>query len=216
MTRPHLLTRVKGHDLCEYTRFRAEANAVLVRPNGGITSALAYPFRAEYVTEAEPEPAVTLDESQTKLKPATDMSMSEAIDAIRSDEFDKAIPFFKKLTEERPNYHIGWLRLGYAMREKAVRIADEDETSAESLLKDSLEALTEASRHVDREYQAQALYERSKSGYHFKRLFPNVNGVSIDYLADAKAACDKSNEKKFLTWLDHVQTWSPSGAPIPT
>ena len=214
MTRPHLLTRVKGHDLCEYTRFRAEANAVLVRPNGGIASALTEPVRAEYVLEAEPEPAVALDQSRAKLKQTTEMSMSEAIDAIRSDEFDKAIPFFEKLTEERPNYHIGWLRLGYAKREKAVRMIHADAQSAERLLFESLKDLTEATKHIDSEYQAQALYERSKSGYHLKRLFPAADVGGVDYLSDAEAASDKSNEKKFLTWLDHVRVWSPSGSRI--
>src|SRR5665213_3062853 len=53
MMRPHILTRVKGHDVCEYTRFRAEANAVLVQVNGGITRILPEPAKAEYVSTQE-------------------------------------------------------------------------------------------------------------------------------------------------------------------
>ena len=87
------------------------------------------------------------------------MSMSDAIEAIRSEEFDVAIPFFEELTRERPIYHIGWLRLGYALREKAVRLAHEDLDEAVRLLNRALSALGKAAEHVDPEYQAQALYE---------------------------------------------------------
>jgi hypothetical protein len=210
MTRPHILTRVKGNDVGEYTRFRAEANAVLVRSGVGVANWLPEPTRAEYVTEKEEQPQTGLQtpESSAAVKAAT--SMFEAIEAIRADEFDAAIPFFEGLTQERPSYHIAWLRLGYARREKAVRIASLDPPEAIRLLNLSITDLTRAAGHVDLEYQAQALYERSKSWYHFTGLFPEVVGDRDAYLRDAEAACAKSDESKFLSWLDHVRLWPPS------
>ncbi len=205
MARPHILTRVKGHDFCEYTRFRAEANAVLVRPDGGIAGRLAEPSKAEYVPEEEiKQPAIELQIPETSLSTKRAMSMSDAIDAIRSDEFDTAIPFFEQLTRERPSYHIGWLRLGYARREKAVRIGRSDPAEATRLLNLSLFDLEKAVGHVDQEYQAQALYERSKSAYHLARLFPDAPQDMSICLKDAQAAYAKSDEKKFSTWLEFI------------
>jgi len=211
MTKPHLLTRVKGHDLCEYTRFRAEANAVLVQANAGIADSLLEPNKAEYVPEEEVrQPSIELEIRESPLSPTRAMSMSDAIEAIRSEEFDSAIPFFEELTRERPHYHIGWLRLGYTRREKAVRLAHDDPDEAVRLLNLALSDLAKAAEHVDPEYQAQALYERSKSSYHLARLFPEHAQESKIWMEDAETACSKSNEKKFLTWLEHIQAWPPS------
>lgn len=204
MTKPHLLTRVKGHDLCEYTRFRAEANAVLVRPNAGIADRLLEPTKAEYVPEEEArQPSIELEIRES-------MSMSDAIEAIRSEEFDTAIPFFEELTRARPTYHIGWLRLGYARREKAVRLAHQNLDEAIRLLNLALNDLAKAAEHVDPEYQAQALYERSKSAYHLARLLPESEEYSGICIKDAEYACLKSDQKKFLTWLEHIHEWPPS------
>jgi hypothetical protein len=211
MTRPHILTRVKGHDLCEYTRFRAEANAVLVHANGGIASTLPEPSKTDYVPEEEQQqPAIELQIPETSLSPNRVMNMSDAIEAIRSDEFERAIPFFEELTRERPYYHIGWLRLGYARRERAVRLAHDNPSEAISLLNLALSDLAEAAKHVDPEYQAQALYERSKSAYQLAKLFPESPQDKNVCLKDAEAAYAKSDEKKFVTWLEHIHAWPPS------
>ena len=218
MTRPHILTRLKGHDFCEYTRFRAEANAVLVQPNSGFANRLLEPAKSEYLVEEEAQqPPIELEIPESTLSSKRAMSMSDAIEAIRSDEFDSAIPFFEELTRERPGYHIGWLRLGYARREKAVRIAHDDSDEAVRLLNLSISDLAKAAEHVDPEYQALALYERSKSAYHLARLFPDQPQDGGAYIEDAKTACSKSDEKKFLTWLEHIETWPPSSnakAPV--
>jgi len=176
MIRPHILTRIKGHEVCEYTRFRAEANTVLVQTNSGITTMLSEPAKAEYITtQEEPPPitvpvSVTTDLMQTVAK--EQMTMSGALEAIRSEDYDTAISFFGALTRERPTYHIAWLRLGYSRREKAVRLAPSDPNSAIELLKLSLDDFRNAAQHVDIEYQAQAWYERSKSLYHLAKLEP--------------------------------------------
>jgi hypothetical protein len=213
MTRPHILTRLKGHDLCEYTRFRAEANAVLVQADGGVAIRLPEPTKSEYVQEEVQQPPIELQIPESPLSPKRAMTMSDAIEAIRSDEFDSAIPFFEELTRERPNYHIGWLRLGYARREKAVRLAHEDPVEAVRLLNLALSDLAKAAEHVDPEYEAQALYERSKTAYHLARLFPDSEQDMSICLADAQAACAKSDEKKFVTWLEHIQAWPLASDP---
>jgi hypothetical protein len=212
MMRPHILTRVKGHDVCEYTRFRAEANAVLVQVNGGIVQRLPEPSKSEYVTRAEEpiqeQPPITVpvapDRAPTPIQ-HRELTMSEAIEAIRSEDYEPAIEFFTKLTQDRPNYHIGWLRLGYARREKAVRVAPDDRDSGVALLKLAVQDLAKAAQHVDVEYQALAWYERSKALYHLGRLEPGVEQHRNDCLEDARKACSLSDETKFLTWMEHVQ-----------
>ena len=127
-------------------------------------------YASGYLPEEElPQPPRELQTPNSPL-PKREMSLSDAIEAIRSEEFDGAIPFFERVTRERPEYHVGWLRLGYARREKAVRIAQDDSREAVRLLKLSLSDLAKAAEHVDPEYQARALYERSKSAYHLGRV----------------------------------------------
>jgi hypothetical protein len=213
MMRPHILSRVKGHDVCEYTRFRAEANAVLVLVNGGIAKRLPEPVKSEYVTKAE-EPIenvehpvaapVAPDRVQAHVL-HRDLTMFEAIEAIRSEDYETAIDFFTKLTRDRPNYHIGWLRLGYARRERAVRIAPDDGVSGGALLKLAVQDLERAAQHVDVEYQALAWYERSKAWYRLGRLEPEREQHSANCLEDAEKAFSLSDQKKFLTRLEHVQ-----------
>jgi hypothetical protein len=209
MMRPHILTRVKGHEVCEYTRFRAEANAVLVRVNCGITHRLPKPLKTDYVPDEEalpPPAAVAAGNTDAPVAPAREMSMSDAIEAIRSEDYDSAISFFDKLTRERPTYRIGWLRLGYARREKAVRLVPSDRDEALRLLRLAVDDLARATEHVDQQYQAVAWYPRSKSYYHLVRLAPEDEPSRTMCEEDAEKACSLSDEKKFLTWREHVQT----------
>lgn len=212
MIRTHILTRIKGHEVCEYTRFRAEANAVLVQTNSGITVIVPEPAKVEYTPmHEEPSPELVPAHAATvPAPPQEQMSMSDALEAIRTEDYDEAISFFESLTRERPTYHIGWLRLGYSLREKAVRVAPSDPDSAVRLLKLSLEDLRNAAGHIDLEYQAQAWYERSKSSYHLAKLEPAVTETHRrSCLEDAEKAVGLSNEKKFFTWWAHVDTWPP-------
>ena len=214
MMRPHILTRVKGHDVCEYTRFRAEANAVLVKVNAGITSRLPEPAKAEYVSieDKGPQPPLTPECAAAPSPPKGEMNMSDAIEAIRSGDYDSAISYFEDLTHDRPNYHIGWLRLGYARREKAVRLAPDDQAGAVVLLKLAMDDLAKAAQHVEPQYKAVALYERSKSLYHLARLVPREEQLRTACLEDAEQACSLSDEKKFWTWWEYIQAWLPPGS----
>lgn len=175
MMRSHLLTRVKGHDFCEYTRFRAEANAVVGQPNGVIVARLPEPSKSEYVTKAEAEVEVQMTVPSAQVDPTLappvkqGLTRQEAIEAIRSEDYEPAIEFFTKLTQQQPGYHVGWLRLGYAQREWAVRKAQNDNQAAVDLLKQAVQNFTKATDHKDIEHRALAWYERSKAWFHRKR-----------------------------------------------
>lgn len=214
MVRPHVLTRLKSHDVWEYTRFRAEANAVLVKVNSGVTRILPEPAKAEYVSTEETEDEVTSqvipnDHAVSLPTKGGIESMSDAIEAIRSEDYDGAISFFENQTRERPIYHIGWLRLGYSRREKAVRLAPDDADEAIRLLKLSLEDLRKAAQHKDPAYQAQAWYERSKSSYHLARLESSDDSHKKACVDDAERAVSLSDEKKYFTWWEHIEAWPP-------
>jgi len=204
MMRPHILTRVKGLDVCEYTRFRAEANAVLVLPNAGIAEKLPDLAKSEYQPEQPPDPPTHSDGETT----------ADALEAIRSEDYDTAIKFFEQLSQRRPEYHVGWLRLGYARREKAVRIVSERRDEALSLLQLAVEDLRRASAHADQEYRASAHYERSKAFYHLAR-FDSSDQLSQQHCKEeAIKASELSDQKKYQTWLEHLETWAPWKANI--
>ena len=186
---------------------------MLVQPNGGIVARLPEPTKAEYAAKEE-EPVIPVSApiivptapDQTPVSPKPALTMSDAIEAIRSEDYEPAIDFFSTLTQQRSNYHIGWLRLGYARREWAVRRAPDDRPSAIALLKSAVNDLNKATQHVDAEYQALAWYERSKAWHHLARLEPESGQNRKNCLEDAEKAFALSDEKKFLTWLEHVQT----------
>jgi hypothetical protein len=173
---------------------------------------LPEPAKAEYVSAEEVVPAPCDSQDGLAAPPCEEgiTSMSDAIEAIRSEDYDGAISYFEGLTRERPIYHIGWLRLGYSRREKAVRLAPNDPAGAIRLLRLSLDDLRNATQHIDPEYQAQAWYERSKSSYHLARLEPLNELHRKVCIEDAEKAVSLSDEKKFFTWWEHIQTWPPT------
>lgn len=205
MVRPHVLTRVKGFDACEYTRFRAEANAILINDSTGIEAVFSRPKQDEYTKEEEVEEPIAI---RSGGEPQA-ISMDEAIEAIRREDYDKAITFFSQLAQSRPDYHVGFLRLGHAQREKGVRLALDDPESALGLLQQAAENLEKAGGHRDIEYQAQALYERSKALYHLARLGAQDSDFSAAALSAARRACELHRDPKYQTWLEHLQRLIP-------
>lgn len=199
MMRPYVITRIKekeehGSDYIgqlEYIRFRAEANAVIVLRNITIPSGLIPPKPSEYAIEDE----------EVNDAPST---MDEAIQAAREGDFDSAIKFFENLTEEKPSYHIAWLRLGYAKREKAVRMSDDLSERAVNLLKESETALNKAKEHKDREYQARAYYELSKTHFQLAKKIQGREQLHVAF-EDAKEACLLSADTKYQSWLEYIQ-----------
>ncbi len=224
--RPYVLTRLKDRDAgtWEYTRYRAEANSVISDDSEAMLAWVPAPAENEYeqtedrIAEAEvaapesdaagheeptrqDETAVAVVPSETPKRLVT--SFGEAIEAVRQGDFEAAIPFLEKLVQERPNYHIGWLRLGYAQRERAVRLATEAPAAAMALLDGAYQSFTRAIGHVDQEYRASAYYERSKTFY---RKYV-VGGEKRDAelaVDDAQEACVLSSDSQFQSWNEYL------------
>jgi len=199
MMRPYVLTRVKGVDVCEYTRFRAEANAVLVVPGAALASQLPAPTKRDYVSAED----LSEEESRSKSQP---LNTAAALEAIRDGDFDAGIAYFSGRVAQKSDYHVGWLRLGHAKREKAVRLIASDSDSARQLLIEAVEDLTKALSHVDQRYRALAHYERSKTLYRLARLDQADESSRERAVADASEAFRLSDERKYQTWWAYLET----------
>jgi tetratricopeptide (TPR) repeat protein len=202
MMRPHLLTRVKGLEMCEYTRFKAEASAIFVREVIGFSAKLPRLSQSEYKTDEE----IPLSEEPTAAPITT---ISDAVEAIRLEDYERALAFFEQLVVRRPEYHIAWLRLGHIRREQAVRIIGTDNEAAIRLLRSAVLDLQRATEHRDPEYQALARYELSKAYYHLARLLPDDAGLRSESYNEALAAFALSNEKKYQSWCEHIEQYAP-------
>jgi hypothetical protein len=220
MSRVHVLTRLKGFDVCEYTRFRAEANAVFVREDTGLGRACPTPDVKEYETEPEadldePVLAPPAGGEPGATRPAQESTLAAAIEAIRLDQFDRAVEILEAITTARPNYHVAWLRLGHARREAAVRQADKagavegDKAAAIDSLHCAVSDLDRAAQHVERRFQALALYERSKTHY---QLFRTARESAEWALAnkDAEDALAITAEPKYQSWSEYLESRKPS------
>lgn len=212
--RPHILTRLRNINLgsWEYTRFRAEAHAVITRDDLDLLASLPSPTEIEYLGEAEVEQVISEvkeeeDSSATNLAirdaPAI-TTFNDAILAIRNDAFDPAIEFFEEITRKRPGYHIGWLRLGHAKREKGVRIRLDDPQIAGVLFRAAIDDLSRATEHRDLQPQARAFYERSKAHYHLSFLADDADREKHSAHSDATEACRRSSETKYQTWHEYL------------
>ena len=206
----YILTRLKNIDLgtWEYTRFKAELSPVVPVENADWLTRFPPPRPTDY-----PQPEVTPETSEavpptkpsTALpQPAKDLTFSDAIDAMRHEDFKPAIEFFRDLVKQRPAYHIGWLKLGIALREWAVRLPEEEQKNAISQLKESIMALTKATEHTDPEYQASALYERSKARFQLARLAPEAT-LLPDARKDAADASKISADTRYFTWVEYLE-----------
>jgi tetratricopeptide (TPR) repeat protein len=196
MTRVYVLTRLIDDAIgtWEYTRFRAEANSVVTRDDPTLLAFLPLPDIKEYA----PEEADEADAEE-------EMTFQRAIEAIRNEDYDPAISFFANLTTARPNYHIGWLRLGHAKREKAMRTWEEAPDEALGLFHEAIDDLTRAMPHRDASGRAQAHYERSKGYYHLARLQAE-DGASRDAaLSDALEATKLDTNPRYRSWLEYLQ-----------
>lgn len=204
MKRPHILTRVKDEQgTVEYTRFRAEANAVIIRSHeeDSIIEIIKPPKETDY---AEQEDDSSEDNSNG-------ITQSQAIEAIKKEDFDTAITYFRELTITSPIYHTAWLRLGYALREKAVRLENGQE--ANDLLLESIESFTKATEHINDSHKATAFYERSKAYLHLaRRSFSDYNQLEMipknsnleKAEEDALKAFELSPYPKYESWLEYL------------
>lgn len=206
MMRPHLLTRVKDLDVCEYTRFRAEANAITWTETS-ISQLLPRPSVAEYIEQDQPNAA-------------PEPTMGEALEAIRSEDFARALALFEQMVIKRPDYHLAWLRLGHIRREEGIRLSDFDRDGAMRLFRASEEALTKALGHRDHEYQAVAHYELSKTLYRIAQLEPHESEIRRRSEEEALTAATMSNDKRFQSWYERLEQFAsvrnarPQGGPL--
>lgn len=235
MIRAHILTRLRNRETgtWEFTRFRAEANAIFTVDNENWLELLPIPKDKDYpllneaksasvdssgdqtlsVTSSAVEDREPLDTNKTL------ESFDDALDAIRKGRFELAVPFLRDYAKQRPNYHIAWLRLGVTLRESAVRKGESDRAAASTELDESVSSLSKAAGHVDPAYQAAAHYERSKSLFQKWKL-----SKSAEELTAALEAADESikigDEDRFTSWreyLDRRKTESAArdGTPPP-
>lgn len=231
MARPYVLTRLKDreHGTWEYTRYRAEANAVLTQDDENLLGRLPEPTESEYPTdEADTDAVVVANDGESveqvgatqqdsagqtpdSKTPDRAQCFADAIEAIRNEDFDPAILFFEDLVVEKPGYHIGWLRLGHAKREKAARLRLDDPTQAVELLHASIKAFSEATEHRDPEYQATAHYERSKARHRLCGISYAADEADAAR-ADALDACRLSADTRYQTWLDYFERMMPPTA----
>jgi hypothetical protein len=165
MMRPYVLTRLRNEEgAWEYTRYLAETNAILRVNEPAWLKVLPQPEKAEYVSVEEPEPLpieTQLGTAPIGVQPL--VNRDQAIQALREKKYEPAIKVFMRELQDRPYYHSGWSRLGYAQREYAAYLMDSDrDQEAKVQLKDALESYRKAVQHGDPRYSAEAHYHRSK------------------------------------------------------
>ncbi len=213
MFRPYVLTRLKDSaGLWEYTRYLAESNAVITVGAPKFLDEFPVPAEGEY--EAPEDAAIdekAREDAVAKAVPSKQdtqvRSMFQAVSAIRERRFLEAIQYLEGLVRERPDYHVGWLRLGHARREWAVDLrhtAAGDVTPQQlELLRTSLESLNQAKDHVDRQYKAEACYQASKTYYRLWRI--EKHGTTLDEaLKQAYDAGETYPDSKYESWSEYL------------
>jgi hypothetical protein len=223
MTRPHILTRLKNRELgrWEFVRFRAEANAIVSIDSEEFLTLLPAPNANDYADDDADSASVpvSVDARDAGESPDADQHLAiplhtkdpcppidtlpDAIQAIRDERFESAIVFLQKLVDDCPDYHVGWLRLGHAQREMAVRLGNNDGDRAAQLLKEAVRSLTQAVEHRDEIYRARALYERSKAGYRQWKIRSDEGALRLAK-EDAAEAASLSPDTSFSSWVEFL------------
>jgi len=207
MMRPYILTRLRNEEgAWEYTRYLAEANAILRLNEPEWLKILPLPQKAEY--QAEDVPSVPLNPTAVQVTPPDVPPLStreEAIQALREKNYEPAIDFFKREVQPRPNYHSGWSRLGYAQREYAAHLIDSDNIDeAKAQLGGSLASYGKAVQHADERYSAEAHYNRSKAHWRLWKLTHAPDDLKAA-IEDADSAVKKYYEGRFLSWSEYLE-----------
>jgi hypothetical protein len=207
MMRPYVLTRLLNEEgAWEYTRYLAEANAILRVNEPAWLKVLPQPDKAEYFS-AEPQSTKPAGQAAAKTEKCAQplLDRDQAIQALREKRYEPAIAFFKCELGDRPNYHSGWSRLGFALREYAAHLMDSDRNEeAKAQLRDSLTAYTKAVNHVDARYSAEARYHRSKAYWRLWKLTQAPSDLKAA-LNDAESAAKTYYEDRFVSWCEYLQ-----------
>jgi len=216
MMRPYMLSRLKNEaGSWEYIRFLAEANAVYSLSDPDLLKLLPRPAESDYPkhTDDDEQPAAVGHEAQQKetLPPQPPApkkkdvtNRDDAFAAVKERNFEPAIEFFKKETEQRPHYHSGWQRLGFAQREYGVDLMETDQEKAEDLLRESIKSFARATGHADPQYAAEAYYNRSKSHWRLGRLTQDQLQMK-DAIRDADDAAQRFYDHRFVSWSEFLK-----------
>jgi tetratricopeptide (TPR) repeat protein len=210
MMRPYLVSRLKNEaGSWEYTRYLAEANAVYSISNPDLLKLLPRPDETDYRKD-EPAPKVD-DTAGSEVEPnETPLSKrEEAFAAIRRRDFEPAIKYWKDEVDQKPFYHSGWQRLGFAQREYGVDLMDSERDRAEGLLTQSIASFDHATEHSDPQYEAEAYYNRSKSHWRLWRLTEDKDEFSRA-LRDAETAATRFYDHRFVSWVEFLNENVPS------
>jgi hypothetical protein len=229
MFRPSVLTRLisEANGVWEFTRFLAERNSVIRAERPEYMAKLPAPAAVDYPLPAEErEEKATVAAAVAEVKdaaaetqvPVAEVEFEEALRHIANEEYEPAIEFFEGLVKKNPAYHIGWLRLGHALRELAMRRRFDNAEEATALFSRSIDALTRASEHSHVPRKAQALYERSKAYYHRGRQSGADGAADLSAAhADAEQAFDYMRDTRYETWIaflhEHGVTSDATPAP---
>jgi hypothetical protein len=216
MMRPYLLSRLKNEaGSWEYTRYLAEANAVYTISSPELLKLLPRPDENDYQKEEPPPEGIA--SAQDAEPPAARSPINNreaAFAAARQRDFEPAIEFWKGEVEQRPYYHSGWQRLGFAQREHGVELMDAEPEKAERLLRESIQSFSRAANHNESQYEAEAYYNRSKAHWRLWRLTDDPKEF-VSSLRDAQTAVDRSYDHRFVSWSEFLKENQPKGARSP-
>jgi hypothetical protein len=212
MMRPYLLSRLKNEaGSWEYIRYLAEANAVYGLSEPDLLKLLPRPAEHEYPKLIEEETlaqaAAQAGEGSVALNPAI-TTREEAFAAARDRNFAPAIEFWKQEVEQKPYYHSGWQRLGFAQRELGVDLMDANPGPAEQVLRDPIASFTHATSHKDHQYEAEAYYNRSKAHWRLWRLTQDRQEFECA-VKDAEQAAARFYDHKFISWNEFLRENTP-------
>lgn len=218
MLRPHVMTRLRGAGTWEFTRYRAEANAVIYHEAPQWQRHTEPPTESQYLTpevvqEAREEQAIVASlalQGATPTDPGHATDFEQALRLIRNGDYEPAINYFAAVVGTRPDYHTGWLRLGHAQRELAMRRRGVDGDAAINLFNESIASLSEATKHAYPERRAQALYERSKAYFHRSRFISSIEDHA-NSMHDALGAAGIQPDTRYRSWVTYLKDHPPTG-----
>lgn len=164
-------------------------------------------MEAEYASAEELLPVDTgqapIQVTSPRAQPILDRD--QAIEALREKRYEPAIDFFKLGLQDRPNYHSGWSRLGYAQREYAAYLMDSNrDEEAKAQLQDAIVSYGKAVHHTDARYSAEVDYHRSKAFWRLWKLTGSADDLKTA-LSDAGIAAGTYYEDRFLSWSEYVE-----------
>ena len=210
--RPYLLTRLiaDATSTCEYTRFRAEANAVITIEDAGWEALLPRPQEADY---SEPERGTTVAPRSDPLprqpvgpSPTIAMTLAEATRLTQNEDFERAIPLLEQIVLAEPDNAAVWHTLGYAEREYAMRTRTREPEVAKAYFLRSIERLTKAlSMETADDRRADALLARSRARFQYARVAGDDQQLR-GAMQDAEQAYAANPDTKYESWLEFVRS----------